>query len=247
MLLQNDCHSIEQSDSEDESRQKLPNNKRFLHVYDREWRLNKLKHLLRNVLDPHMGRFVSFAIISHTGRLGFNRHSVGFKRLFISVFPKNIFVYLFQNEPLFRYNSALRKYHCIFKGEAGEQRLKQILNYEHWNCRQDPKTNTTGYVLFVNYEGIYGVTFSWAQNELVENDRIFQCGTVTCTFTTDSGEFVDENGIISSQEHQSESHILTHNQNSLVPCNINNNQSNPSRYRPILPRSPLQQLVSNQF
>ncbi|CAB5359778.1 unnamed protein product [Rhizophagus irregularis] len=52
MLLQNDCHSIEQSDSEDESRQKLPNNKRFLHVYDREWRSNKLKHLLRNVLDP---------------------------------------------------------------------------------------------------------------------------------------------------------------------------------------------------
>ncbi|UZO26266.1 uncharacterized protein OCT59_018504 [Rhizophagus irregularis] len=41
MLLQNDCHSIEQSDSEDESRQKLPNNKRFLHVYDREWRSNK--------------------------------------------------------------------------------------------------------------------------------------------------------------------------------------------------------------
>ncbi|UZO01349.1 uncharacterized protein OCT59_012450 [Rhizophagus irregularis] len=52
MLLQNDCHSIEQSDSENESRQKLPNNKRFLHVYDREWRSNKLKHLLRNVLDP---------------------------------------------------------------------------------------------------------------------------------------------------------------------------------------------------
>ena len=117
---------------------------------------------------------------------------MGSKRLSISVFPENIFVYLFQNEPLFRYNSALRKYRCIFKGEAGELRLKQILNYEHWNCRQDPKTNTTGYVLFVNYEGIYGVTFSWTQNELVENDRIFQCGTVTCTFTTDSGEFVDE-------------------------------------------------------
>ncbi|CAB5377985.1 unnamed protein product [Rhizophagus irregularis] len=52
MLLQNDCHLIEQSDSEDESRQKLPNNKQFLHIYDREWCLNKLKHLLRNVLDP---------------------------------------------------------------------------------------------------------------------------------------------------------------------------------------------------
>ncbi|POG61878.1 hypothetical protein GLOIN_2v1786037, partial [Rhizophagus irregularis DAOM 181602=DAOM 197198] len=52
MLLQNDCHSIEQLNSEDESRQKLPNNKWFLHVYDQKWRSNKLKYLLRNVLDP---------------------------------------------------------------------------------------------------------------------------------------------------------------------------------------------------
>ena len=37
MLVQNDCHSIEQSDSEDDSRQKLPDNKQFLHVYDQSW------------------------------------------------------------------------------------------------------------------------------------------------------------------------------------------------------------------
>ncbi|EXX50686.1 hypothetical protein RirG_268410 [Rhizophagus irregularis DAOM 197198w] len=55
---------------------------------------------------------------------------------------------------------------------------------------------------------------------------------------------MSKNGIISSQEHQSESHMLTHNQNSLVPYN---NQSNPSHYRPILPHFPLQQLGSNQF
>ncbi|RGB28734.1 hypothetical protein C1646_767453 [Rhizophagus diaphanus] len=34
MLLQNDCHSIEQLDSENESRQKLPNNKREYDVTD---------------------------------------------------------------------------------------------------------------------------------------------------------------------------------------------------------------------
>jgi hypothetical protein len=42
MLVQNDCHSIEQSDSEDDSRQKLPDNKRFLHVYDRSWRSDEV-------------------------------------------------------------------------------------------------------------------------------------------------------------------------------------------------------------
>ncbi|GES76550.1 hypothetical protein GLOIN_2v1474312 [Rhizophagus clarus] len=98
-------------------------------------------------------------------------------------------------EQLISYQDA---FIILIKKHLGFNRHSQILNYEHWNCRQDPKTNTTGYVLFANYEGIYEVTFSWAQTELVENDRIFQCGTVTCKFTTDSGEFVDENGIMSN-------------------------------------------------
>jgi hypothetical protein len=150
------------------------------------------QHLL---FQPSLEQLVSYQntfIILIKKRLGFNRHSVGSKRLSINVFPENVFIYLFQNEPLFRYSSALRKYRCMFKGQAGEVRLKQILNYEHWHCQQDPITNTTGYVLFANYEGIYGVTFSWIQTELVENNRIFQYGTVICTFTTDSGEFIDE-------------------------------------------------------
>ncbi|RIA89144.1 hypothetical protein C1645_738874 [Glomus cerebriforme] len=52
ILVQNGYHSIEQSDSEDEMRQKLPDNKPFLHVYDHGWRSEKLKYLLRDVLDP---------------------------------------------------------------------------------------------------------------------------------------------------------------------------------------------------
>lgn len=158
-------------------------------------RNNKTVPHLHLLIQPSFEQLVSYQdafIILIKKRLGFSRHSVGSKRLSINVFPENVFVYLFQNEPSFRYNSALRKYHCTFKGEAGEGRLKQILNYEYWNCRQDPKTKTIGYVLFANYEGIYEVSFSWIQTKLVENNRIFQCGTVTCTFTTDSGEFINE-------------------------------------------------------
>ncbi|POG78177.1 hypothetical protein GLOIN_2v1766938 [Rhizophagus irregularis DAOM 181602=DAOM 197198] len=47
----------------------------------------------------------------------------------------------------------------LLLGEAGEGRLKQILNYEYWNCQQDPKTKITGYILFVNSEEIYEVSF----------------------------------------------------------------------------------------
>jgi hypothetical protein len=149
-------------------------------------------HLL---IRPSFEQLVSYQdafIILIKKRLGFNRHSVGSKRLLINVFPENVFVYLFQSEPSFRYNSALRKYRCTFKGEVGERRLKQILNYEYWNRRQDPETKTTGYVLFVNYEENYEVNFSWTQAQLVENNRTFQCGTVTCTFTTDSREFIEK-------------------------------------------------------
>ena len=43
ILSQNGYHSIKQSDSEDESQQKLLENKRFLHVYDHGWRSVELR------------------------------------------------------------------------------------------------------------------------------------------------------------------------------------------------------------
>ena|SRR2546429_3361774 len=94
-------------------------------------------------------------------RLGFNRRSIGSKRLSIDAFPETIFVHLFENEPTFRYSPTQQKYSCQFQGKAGEERLKQIFNYEYWYFRQDPETKTMGYVLFVNYEETYKVNFSW--------------------------------------------------------------------------------------
>jgi hypothetical protein len=94
-------------------------------------------------------------------RLGFNRRSIGSKRLSIEAFPENVFVYLFENEPTFRYSPVQRKYYCHFQGKFGEERLKQILNYEYWSYKQDSKTKTKGYVLFANYEGTYKVNFNW--------------------------------------------------------------------------------------
>ena len=109
-------------------------------------RNNKTIPHLHLLLQPSFEQLVSYQdafIILIKKRLGYSRHSLGSKRLSINAFPENVFVYLFQNEPSFRYNSALRKYRCTFKGEEGEGRLKQILNYEHWNCQQDPITKTT--------------------------------------------------------------------------------------------------------
>ncbi|CAG8810553.1 24253_t:CDS:1, partial [Gigaspora rosea] len=58
-------------------------------------------------------------------------------------------------------------------GEVGEQRLKQLINYDYWNVQQNLKLKTKGYVLFMDNDSSYKVTFSWTQLELKENDRVF--------------------------------------------------------------------------
>ncbi|CAG8580716.1 5866_t:CDS:1, partial [Scutellospora calospora] len=79
----------------------------------------------------------------------------------------------FENESSFRYSPVQQKYSCFFQGEASEQRLKQLVNYDNWNIQQDSKLKTIGYVLFMNYESSYSISFSWTQTELKENKHIF--------------------------------------------------------------------------
>ncbi|GET56260.1 hypothetical protein GLOIN_2v1842188 [Rhizophagus irregularis DAOM 181602=DAOM 197198] len=108
-------------------------------------------HLL---LRPSFKQLISYQdafIILIKKRLGFNRHSVRTKWVLINVFPENVFVYLFQSEPSFRYNTVLRKYCCTFKGE-------------------DPITKITRYVLFVNYAESHEVTFN-SEEFVNENDK----------------------------------------------------------------------------
>ena len=64
-------------------------------------------HLLHQPTFEQLVSYQDAFIVLIKKRLSFNRHSVGSKRLSISVFPENVFVHLFQNEPSFRYNSAL--------------------------------------------------------------------------------------------------------------------------------------------
>ncbi|CAG8678270.1 6494_t:CDS:2 [Cetraspora pellucida] len=147
-------------------------------------------------------------------RLGFNRHSIGTKQVSINAFPENIFVYLFENEPSFRYSPVQQKYSCSFQGEAGEQRLKQLVNYDYWNVRQDPKLKTKGYVLFIDNDSSYEVTFSWSQSELKENDPVAQ----------------------TNAPNPPQLHEVDLNKNS------NNIRSFQRHYRFILPRVPFQQI-----
>jgi hypothetical protein len=42
ILKQNEYHSPELSDSDDEDRIRVPGDKKFLHVYDRPWRSEKV-------------------------------------------------------------------------------------------------------------------------------------------------------------------------------------------------------------
>ncbi|CAG8797135.1 24028_t:CDS:1, partial [Racocetra persica] len=54
--------------------------------------------------------------------------------------------------------------------EADKQRLKQLINYDNWNIRQNPKLKTIGYILFKDYDSSYRVNFNWSQSEFKENN-----------------------------------------------------------------------------
>ncbi|RIB20461.1 hypothetical protein C2G38_2179191 [Gigaspora rosea] len=130
-------------------------------------------------------------------------------------------------------------YQDAFIGEAGEQRLKQLVNYDQWNIRQDSKLKTIGYVLFMDHESFYKVNFSWSQSEFKENNRIFQCGTATCKFTADLSEFSEQilkdlsataNQVISQAPSLPQVHQI----------NSNKDDKTSKKYIFILPRVPFQ-------
>src|SRR5688500_9743951 len=67
-------------------------------------RNNKTIPHLHLLTQPSSDQLISYQdafIIFVKKRLGFNRHSVGYKWLSVNVFPENVFIYLFQNEPSF--------------------------------------------------------------------------------------------------------------------------------------------------
>ncbi|CAB5376779.1 unnamed protein product [Rhizophagus irregularis] len=116
--------------------------------------------------------------------------------------------------------------------EAGPGKL-----YIKWSFRQNPLTNTKGYVLLEDYENTYQVKFIWSQTVLLENNRKFTLGRMTCNFITDSGEF-QENNINQTPTPNSQFSIFQEDTSSL-----SNNLKQPvkKKFRYILPR-PLQDM-----
>ncbi|PKC67847.1 hypothetical protein RhiirA1_457938 [Rhizophagus irregularis] len=171
------------------SYQKLLAHKRSKH------RNNKIVPHFYSLVQPssnQMFYYINSFIVLVKKKLGFSRHAIGKKHLSIETFPENVFVYLFKDEETFRYSPAKRKYQCYFEGFSGATRLKQIFQYDHWDFRQHPLTNTKGYVLLEDYENKYQVKFTWSQTILSENNREFVLGKMSCNFITDFGEFQEK-------------------------------------------------------
>jgi hypothetical protein len=168
--------------------------KLFVHERNKHSHNKTIPHFysLSRLSSEQMFFYINSLIVLIKKKLDFSRHSIGKKRLSIDIFPENIFVYLFKDEENFRYSSAKYKYQCYFRGLGGETRLKQILRYDQWSFRQNPLTNTKGYVLLEDYENMYQVKFIWNQTVLSENNREFTLGRMTCNFIADSGEFEEK-------------------------------------------------------
>ncbi|PKY60639.1 hypothetical protein RhiirA4_484566 [Rhizophagus irregularis] len=168
--------------------------KLFVHERNKHSHNKTIPHFysLPRPTSEQMSQYINSFIVLIKKKLGFSRHAIGKKRFSIETFPENIFVYLFKDEEKFKYSPAKHKYQCYFGGLTGENRLKQILHYDQWSFRQNPLTNTKGYVLLEDYENTYQVKFIWSQTVLLENNRKFTLGRMTCNFITDSGEFQEK-------------------------------------------------------
>jgi hypothetical protein len=104
-------------------------------------------HLLSQPPLEQMYYYINSLIVLIKKKLGFSKHTIGKKRFTIETFPENVFVYLFKGEEMFKYSPAKHKYQCYFEGSVGAARLKEILRYNYWSFRENPHTNTKGYVL----------------------------------------------------------------------------------------------------
>ena len=124
-------------------------------------------------------------------RLGFNRTSIGRRRIHIDLFPEHIFVYLFKNEITFNYNPLQRKYQCYFEGVEGGQRLCLLLNYSNWDTKNHNNGRTRGYICLNNIDGQHKIKFLWRENKLQQNSREFLCGSLVGEFYVASGDFIE--------------------------------------------------------
>ncbi|CAB4407049.1 unnamed protein product [Rhizophagus irregularis] len=184
--------------------------KLFVHERNKHSHNKTIPHFysLPRPTSEQMSQYINSFIVLIKKKLGFSRHAIGKKRFSIETFPENIFVYLFKDEEKFKYSPAKHKYQCYF-----------------------------GYVLLEDYENTYQVKFIWSQTVLLENNRKFTLGRMTCNFITDSGEF-QENNINQTPTPNSQFSIFQEDTSSL-----SNNLKQPvkKKFRYILPR-PLQDM-----
>ena len=107
---------------------------RILQTYQKLLAYKRNKHL-HNKIVPHfyllpqsfseqMFYYINSFIILIKKKLGFSRYAIGKKRLSIKTFSENVFVYLFKNEEIFKYNPARHKYLYYFEGFAKAIKLK---------------------------------------------------------------------------------------------------------------------------
>ena len=123
--------------------------------------------------------------------LGFNRTSIGHRRIHIDLFPEHIFVHLFKNEITFNYNPLQRKYQCYFEGVEGGQRLGLLLNYFNWDTKNHNNEWTRGYICLNNIDRQHKIKFLWRENKLQQNSREFLCGSLVGEFYVASGDFIE--------------------------------------------------------
>jgi hypothetical protein len=133
-------------------RQLHPNNRLVPHIQ---------QSLLDNISDTQVRSFWNSLLARIEKKLSYGRSKSGTRQLICEPFNEELFVKIFSNEESFTYISYLKKYKCIFTGEAGYNRLGYLFDCKDWG-EKNHISGTKAYVFMESEERKKDVSFIWS-------------------------------------------------------------------------------------
>ncbi|POG53960.1 hypothetical protein GLOIN_2v1886663 [Rhizophagus irregularis DAOM 181602=DAOM 197198] len=135
-------------------------------------------------------------------------------------FSEELFVKIFSNEESFTYIPYLKKYKCVFTGEAGYNRLGYLFDCKDWG-EKNHVSGTKAYVFMENEKRKKDVTFIWSDFVVTrirdgKKPLILHSPKLVVSFTIYAGYFVK------SQEDDTNANIFKKCEECIMSDNSNN-------------------------
>ncbi len=176
--------------------------------------------VLDSISDTQVRSFWSSLLVRIEKKLSYHRSKSGVRQLICEPFSEELFVKIFSNEESFTYIPYLKKYKCVFAGEAGYNRLGYLFDCKDWG-EKNHNSGTKAYVFMENEERKKDVTFIWSDFVVTrirdgKEPLILHSPKLVVSFTISTGYFIQ------SQEDDTTANIFEECEECIKDDNSNN-------------------------